>query len=119
MLQALALGAGCQSTKRVVETHRQQMQRADVRVVTAAQCAQYDPNGARCEHPADVCAGNVACNWNCPSGPGTCPPPRCGMHRWSCLCTAGANDANDLRWSCNVEMRPAGPQPPPELPANA
>lgn len=88
-------------------------------MVTVAQCAQYDPNGARCERAGDVCAGNVACNWNCPNGPGTCPPPRCGMHRWSCSCAAGANDANDLRWSCNVEMRPAGPQAPPELPANA
>lgn len=122
VVQAIALGAGCRSTTQSTTTQQQALSRSDDRVITAATCAEYNPNGARCESSGFVCAGNVPCNWSCPTGPGTCQPPRCGMNRWSCLCSASANGThgtNDLRWVCQVEMRPAGPMPPPELALDA
>lgn len=112
LLHALALASGCRASASPQQPSNLPPGPYD-HTTSVQSCSATDPSHTLCEQPGTTCSGAVHCNWSCPQGPGTCPPPRCGMHRWRCQCTADAHGAP--RWDCDVEMHPAGPLPPPEL----
>jgi hypothetical protein len=77
-------------------------------LISANQCNDRNPDGMGCSTLGAFCTGGVT---HCASGPPNGFRP-CSGSQWQCRCMDTDEGA---AWSCQVQMRAAGPLPPPEL----